>query len=449
MRPPYPDIQSRLTYRPVSGMLDSMDPGQRAVVSAPSGTTSPVPAAPAIVLIGSRPVGPAPSAVWLTAAGWAEAAARHFGQVLMVTSAGRVDPSEARGVATTPKPQAEGSPRRRRRLGVLRDLAKDMRELVRALRFTFTANRAAPRGTTASLVWQHHEPWLWAGWWLARRCHAPWVLFVDAPVVWESRAWGVRRPGWGRMLERFGEVPQLRRADVVACVSESVATEVRRLGAPSDRVVVTPCSVDVTRYDLSDEAKDTTRRTLGLEGRVVVGWLGSFRRFHGIDMLLESYERARTSYPKLALLLIGDGPERRPVEEDVRRRGLKDVVLTGMVHHDDVPRNLGAVDIAVIIDPGSAQWHYSPLKLREYMAAGLAIIAPDSGQVRDAVRDEHEALLVPPGDGTALATAISALAGDASHRARLGAAARARSEGDGGWDRQLASALTVAEPRSG
>jgi glycosyltransferase involved in cell wall biosynthesis len=367
----------------------------------------------------------------------------------MVTPGGKMDPAVARRTATTPRPAQEGGNRGHRRMGVLRDLAKDFRDFVRAIGFAATASRAVPRGTAASMVWQHHEPWQWSGWLLARRCRAPWVLFVDAPVVWESRAWGVRRPGWGAALERLGEVPQLRRADVVACVSETVADEVRRLGAPSCRVIVTPCSVDPSEFTTARHQALDTRRELDLEGRLVVGWLGSFRRFHGIPLLLHGYEAAKKEHPELALLLVGDGAERSKVQEEVRNRELSDIVFTGMVPHDDVPRHLAAMDIGVVIDPGSTQWHYSPLKLREYMATGLAIVAPRSGQVSETIRHGHEALLVDPGDAHALASAFCELASDASLRSRLGSGARARSEADGGWDQQLEAALSVVQAGHG
>ena len=391
----------------------------------------------AIVLIGSRVTGSTPGAVWLTAAGWAEAARRRFGRVIMITATGAIDPAEARTAATTSQPASGPPTTGRRRLLTARTAAKDVRDLGRALVFARHASQSVPRGTDAAMVWQHHEPWQWSGWLLARRCRVPWVLFVDAPVVWESRAWGVRRPGWGRLLERLGEVPQLRRADVVACVSTAVAQEVRRLGAPAERVVVTPCSADPEVFTRTPPGASQLRQDLGLEQRVVVGWLGSFRRFHGIELLLEAYATAREDHPELALLLVGDGSERRNVEEDIRSRGLPGVVFTGMVTHDQVPRHLAVMDIGVVVDPGASQWHYSPLKLQEYMASGLAVVAPRSGQVPTTVRDHREGLLVPPNDARALAACLLELARDPQLRDRLGTAARARSEASGGWERQL------------
>ena len=322
----------------------------------------------------------------------------------------------------------------------LRILAKDVRDMWRAFRFLELTRRAVPRRTTISLVWQHHEPWQWSGFWLARRHSAPLILFVDAPVVWEARLWGVRRPGWGRLIERLGEVPQLRRADVVACVSQPVADQVARMGAPADRIAVTPCSVDTMRFR-PDKESHALRDELGFNGGTVVGWLGSFRRFHGLDLLIDAYAAARAADPDLRLLLVGDGSERRALMDDVAARGIPGVVFVGVVEHSEVPRYLNVMDIAVVVDPASGTWHYSPLKLREYMACGLAVIAPTSGQMADHVSHGHDAMLIEPGSGEAIREALVLLASDVRLRTRLGGQARARAERDGGWHEQLATAL--------
>ena len=98
------------------------------------------------------------------------------------------------------------------------------------------------------MVWQHHDLFQSPGQAISRRHRCPLVSFVDAPLVWEARRWGVARPGWGRLVERYGEWPQLRASDVVACLSDEVAHEVVRLGVPRERIVFSPTAVDVDRF---------------------------------------------------------------------------------------------------------------------------------------------------------------------------------------------------------
>ncbi len=268
-----------------------------------------------VVVIPTPATGAAgPVAVWIELACWAEAARDRWGHAWLVTPEGILSPEDAKALASSQQPlvQAQAGWRRRfpRWLGTAK---KDLRDIVRARRFRHAAVRGPWDAKKLAFVVQHHELFQWAGFVAARASGRPLVLFVDAPLVWEAEKWGVRRPGWGTALEHVAERPQLRRADLVACVSEEVAEEVIKRGARQDRVIVTPCSVNTSVFapDMSGEG---VRERHGLRGRFVVGWVGSFRRFHGIDLLLRSFADLQRRHPDAALLLVGDGFERPAME---------------------------------------------------------------------------------------------------------------------------------------
>ena len=203
----------------------------------------------------------------------------------------------------------------------------------------------------------------------------PSVLFVPAAKVWEAERWGTTRPGWGGWLERRAERPALLGADLVACGSETVVEQVLRIGVPDERVLLTPTGVDL---ELFAEPPDPAplRRRLGLDGRFVVGWIGSFRRFHALEQAVE----AAAGLPAAALLLVGDGPERARIERLAHDLGVP-ATFTGTVPHHELPAYLAAMDAAVILAPRNEPFHYSPLKLAEYLAAGLPVVAPAAGQL--------------------------------------------------------------------
>src|SRR5581483_2374186 len=138
-----------------------------------------------------------------------------------------------------------------------------------------------------AFVWQRHELFHDAGADLARRIGVPFVLFVNAPLVWQARAWGVRRPGWSRLVERRGETAVFRRADVIAAGSPLVAERVAALGVDADRIVITPTGADVEQI-ASSRTSIPWRERLDLRDRFVVGWVGSFRRFHGLDVAVDA-----------------------------------------------------------------------------------------------------------------------------------------------------------------
>jgi glycosyltransferase involved in cell wall biosynthesis len=292
-------------------------------------------------------------------------------------------------------------------------------------------------------VWQRHELFKTTGLRLARALGVPSVLFVPATKVWEGEQWGTFRPRWGRWLESSGERPSLLGADLVACGSREVAEQVSRLGVPAERLLLTPTGVDLDGFaDRRDPAP--LRRRLGLDDRFVVGWVGSFRAFHAIEQVVE----AAVDVPGASLLLVGDGPERGRIERLAHDLDVP-ATFTGTVRHDELPAHLAAMDAGVVLAPPGAPFHYSPLKVAEYMAAGLPVVAPAIGQLAERLTDGVDAVLVPPHDPRAMSDALCHLRDDPEERARLGKAARASAEADWSWDHQVRRVVDALDPRAG
>jgi glycosyltransferase involved in cell wall biosynthesis len=395
------------------------------------------------VVAGSGTPEQGPVAALLSTAGWAAAAERVVGRSWVVTPSAVLTPSEARRRGSDP---VLGSPERpgvRRRLPtVAKTAAKDVLNWQLSRRFEI--DPAGPwSGADVTFVWQRHDLFHTAGLALARRLQAPSVLFVPAAKVWEARQWGTARPGWGRWLERRAERPSLLGADVVACGSEAVVEQVLRIGVPDERVLLTPTGVDL---GLFAEPPDPTplRQQLGLDDRFVVGWVGSFRRFHALEQAVE----ATATVPGASLLLVGDGPERPRIERLADDLGVP-ATFTGTVRHHELPAYMAAMDAAVLLAPRGGPFHYSPLKLAEYLAAGLPVVAPATGQLPERLTDGVDAVVVAPHDTIALGAALRRLRDDPEERARLGKAARAAAEAEWSWDHQISrvvNALAYTSP---
>ena len=379
-----------------------------------------------------------PVAAWVSAAGWASGLRHLLGQVWIVTPEGPMDPDALRRRAAVVTLAAPAGPRRYRWVPLAGKTAlKDIREWRRAR--AFRVDDAGPwRGADIACVWQRHELFHTAGPRLARALGVPSVVFVPAPLVWQAREWGVRRPGWGTWIERAGERGPLRSADVVACGTEAVAEQVRRIGVDPERIVVTPTGADLDLFR-SRPDRDRARRRLGLEGRFVVGWVGSFRRFHALEHAVE----AMAGLEGATLLLVGDGPERAQVERRARELGVE-VKCTGTVPHDDIPEHLAAMDVGLIVAAEGGPFHYSPLKLAEYLAAGLAVVAPRAGALPAQLHDGVDAILVDPGRPEQLAGALRRLRDDPGLREQLGEAASAAATARWSWDRSVELALAAA-----
>jgi glycosyltransferase involved in cell wall biosynthesis len=221
----------------------------------------------------------------------------------------------------------------------------------------------------------------------------------------------------------------LAAAEVIAVVSVPLADALTARGIAPGKIVVAPNGVDTARFAPSADG-GAVRRRLRLGG-LVIGFSGSFGRWHGAEILAEAFAILARRRQDATLLMIGDGETRPAAERVVTDAGLAQRArFVGAVAPADMPAHLAASDVLVspqVPNPDGTPFFGSPTKLFEYMAMGRAVVASDLGQMAETIRDGKNGLLVPPGDANALADALDSLAGDAALRARIGAAAREES----------------------
>jgi glycosyltransferase involved in cell wall biosynthesis len=318
----------------------------------------------------------------------------------------------------------------------------DLRALGRARRMRRLARVVA--GRSYRLVVQLHRRFHDCGFAVARAAGIPIVLRVDALEVEEEATWGLRRPGWGRVVEELGELRLIRRADMVAPVSEAVDAQLARAGIDPERRVVVPSGVDLGVFQ-PGEPDVEMRRKHGLDGRLVVGWVGGFRPFHGLDAVPAIARGLRERVPDAVLCLVGAGPLREEIA--TRVRGLEDVVrLIDPVPYREVPRWIRSFDVCLLL-AGGGPFHYSPLKLYEYLACGRSVVAPRVGEVASVLADGREGILVPSGDAGAVVSAVERLAADPQARAKLGAEGRRTAERTGSWKARADHLFDALEAR--
>ena len=174
----------------------------------------------------------------------------------------------------------------------------------------------------------------------------------------------------------------------------------------------------------------------GLREGLTIGWAGVVREWHGLELLLDALAGA----PEATLLIIGDGPGRGAFEVLAADRGVRDRIhVTGRVPHERMADYLQMVDIAVVADERTGI--ASPMKLLEYMAMGLTVIAPDARNIRDLIDAGVDGVLFRQGDARDLSNAITRLAADSALRRRLGANARLKVERERNWRRNAERVL--------
>lgn len=266
----------------------------------------------------------------------------------------------------------------------------------------------------------------------------PGVLEVNAPLIDEQAAHRhlVHTDGALRALRT-----QVAAATVVACVSEPVAAWVRgHCPWAADKIRVTPNGVNTTRIAPTQAFTD---------GDPVVLFVGTLKPWHGVEVLVEAASLAREPWQ---LRIVGDGPQGPALVEQAADLGV-DVDFRGAVAPADVPAALAGAAVAVAPYPvleGAADQYFSPLKIYEYAAAGLPVVASRVGQVPGIVRDGINGLLVEPSDPAALAAAIDTLVADPERARTLGQAGREMVVASHSWDSVLDRILdgtTLAVPQ--
>lgn len=263
----------------------------------------------------------------------------------------------------------------------------------------------------------------------ARSHGVPFVLEYNGSEVWIARNWG-RPLKYEELAERI-ELANLKGADLIVVVSAAMRDELMARGIEAEKILVNPNGVDPDVYSPSVDGREVRER-LGLDGAIVVGFIGTFGRWHGAEVLADAFGRLLSAQPtlrdSLRLLMIGDGVTMPEVRQAVERHGIADqVVLTSLVPQEQGPAHLAACDILAsphVPNPDGTPFFGSPTKLFEYMAMGKGIVASDLDQIGEVLEHGRTAWMVRPGDPADLAEGLLALVHDTELRERLGAAAR-------------------------
>ena len=270
----------------------------------------------------------------------------------------------------------------------------------------------------------------------SKRLGTPLVLEVNADLFFEREFTGSPIQGAQKIVGAFMTRINYRTASAIVCVSEIVKRDlVARWSVPQERVWVLPNAVDVSAFGESADSRNV-RLPLGLKDGPLVVFVGSFYPWHDLDLLVDSFVRVVQLRPRARLLLVGDGPNRRLLEERIGvARIRQSVVLTGSMPHEMIPHILHASDVAVAPYPKvSTGFWGSPMKIFEYMAAGKAIVASRVGQIAEVIRNGQTGLLAEPGDVQGFAQAVAHLLRDPSERARLGENARRQAVERHSWE---------------
>jgi PEP-CTERM/exosortase A-associated glycosyltransferase len=273
---------------------------------------------------------------------------------------------------------------------------------------------------------------------------------LGIPVVYEIRAfwedaavdhgtareWGIRY-----RITRAMETYALQRVDAATTICEGLRAEIVGRGIPAQKVTVIPNAVDVGDFSVDGARDEALAASLGLNGSAVLGFIGSFYAYEGLDILLQALPAMLVQNSAIRVLLVGGGPQDAALKQQAQQLGVADkVIFTGRVPHHDVQRYYNLVDVLVYPRLKMRLTDLvTPLKPLEAMAQGRLLVASDVGGHRELIEDGVTGVLFTAGDPLALAEKTLALLASPQRWPALRAQGRRFVENERSWKASVAN----------
>lgn len=295
------------------------------------------------------------------------------------------------------------------------------------------------RRNDIDFIYERYSLNSFAGVLAAKRFGIPIILEInDASFVERVRRLKIRP------LARFMERWIFKRADALVAVSNRFKEIiVENSGISPQKVHVISNGCDVGVFDPQRYKEESIRRRYNIQGKLVVGYVGGFVYWHGLELLVEMMSELQEADERLHFLLVGGGRDFKKITREITRRGLEDrVTFAGNVPHKEIPSHLSVMDIGVI--PSSYDYA-SPMKLFEYMAMGVVPVAPRLGPIAEIIEDGVNGLLFEPGEVNGMREKMLELARDGKKRSAIGSNARKTILRQHRWEDKARQTLSIYE----
>lgn len=240
---------------------------------------------------------------------------------------------------------------------------------------------------------------------IAKRLRIPYVLESDVNLVeFIKEEFGTALSCWGNRIE----LRKHKYADVIFVMAKAAKEDlVRKYNISPDKIFVKGLGVDADLFNLKETKKQSIRKNLNLHDKIVIGFIGVFRKYHKVDLLLRAAKILQENHKNIVFLIIGYGEKLDEYRRFVKENSINNVIFTGKVPYMEIPVYLSALDIGVI--PGCATFMY-PVKVLEYGAMKKPVIVPRYRAFDNLIEDGYNGLFFEPNSAPSFAKAVVRLA---------------------------------------
>jgi len=292
--------------------------------------------------------------------------------------------------------------------------------------------------TSVDAIYERYEGTSCLGWHLAQKLNVPFILEINAPF-WQDEKY------YGRYRSRFAELIDqkiLQQAWAIVVVTATIKKYLIEMGIDRDKIHVVPNGVNAETF-MPNSNPSELREQLKLTDQIVIGYVGSFSKWHQLDFVVEAASILKAEYSNLRFLLIGQGADQARIQALVRHQRLEQwFSFTGEVPHHQIPPYLSLCEIALL---PATEVYCSPIKIFEYMAAQKAILLPQMPGLEPIIQSGITGLFFQKNNLTDFIHQLRQLIQNQELRLRLGENARQRVLTEFTWDKTATKILNLIQ----
>lgn len=237
----------------------------------------------------------------------------------------------------------------------------------------------------------------------------------------------------------------LKKADAIFPVSSAIREHyIEMCELDPSKIKVVPNAMDPEEFQVDEERVEELRKELGIEeNETVIGFVGSIFPYHGVELLMDAFVELEKKWEGVRLLIVGDGASRGTLYERAERLAPGKVIFTGAVPYKDTSSYISLMDLGVM--PRS-NWFGSPVKIFEYGALGKPVIAPDTGPVKDVIKDGYTGKVIEM-NKKAFIGALSTILSESDHGEAMGKRFQEKVKKEHTWKMQAEKLISYFEER--